>query len=251
MNHRTFIPPPIVKSEKKYLGYESYSHYNYLRPGISSKIKIWHFEAALALTSNYPSFSNVIDFGCADGCLLPSLSKYFEHVVGIDDHEDMLNIAKIIVNYCELNNVKLINNENMRIEDISKMIGRKYDILFLLEVIEHVGDKANPYESRMGFIEELFKLADAIVISIPRMTGISFLIQRIGLQLLNQDREKISKTDFLKAVLFSETSNLEKKWVHRHLGFSDKKFEHHLREKFNVEHAMRNLFQDVYLVRVY
>lgn len=49
---------------------------------------------------------------------------------------------------CNISNVTLINNLNMKIEDLSKMFEKKADILFLLEVMEHLGDKTDPYESR-------------------------------------------------------------------------------------------------------
>ena len=64
---RYFVRPPLVSLD----GYsylpggeiKTYSEYNYLRPGIASKLRTLHFEYALRLTR--PSFHrcNVIDMG--------------------------------------------------------------------------------------------------------------------------------------------------------------------------------------------
>lgn len=102
----------------------------------------------------------------------------------------------------------------------------------------------------MKIIDDLFLLANTIIISIPKMTGLPFLLQQVGFRLFGiKNMENISKKDFLKSVFFSNRSDLESLWNHLHIGFNDKKFEHHLRNNFNVERVKRNLFQNIYLVK--
>jgi tRNA G46 methylase TrmB len=126
-----FIKPAAdvyLSSESHYYKqYKTYAEYNYLRPGISSYIKCWHFETALRLTKGYFHNSNVIDFGCADGVFIPSLSKYFNHVCAIDRNPSFVKIASALVSTQNLSNVELVCNDGLTIENTkSRLSGRKY-----------------------------------------------------------------------------------------------------------------------------
>lgn len=250
---RYYIPPIKVNLEGyTYNGkYASYSDYNYLQPGIASFMRTRHFEQALKLTREYFHKANVIDFGCADGPFLPSLSKYFNHVFAIDNSPIFLKIASKVVNIMNLSNVELLCNDDIMLDVVaSKIAGHKYQILFLLETLEHIGNKAAPWESRIDFIKELFSLLDEkaiIIISVPNMIGISFLLQRLGFLLLNvKNKEKVSLTDLLKVTLFNETTNLEKQWQGGHLGFNHKKLEYHLENDFTILNKKNIIFQVLY-----
>jgi len=64
-----------------------------------------HLDKALDLTKNYFGKANVIDFGCADGVLLHSLSKYFNNVVGVDIDSESIKICHTVImikNYLRL-----------------------------------------------------------------------------------------------------------------------------------------------------
>lgn len=257
---RYYIKPPIdvyqsVESNfYKNTKYKTYAEYNYLRPGISSYIKAWHFEIALKLTQRYFSKCNVIDFGCADGVFIPSLSKYFKRVFAIDNNPNAIKIASKLVSTLALNNVTLICNDILTINDVkSRISGEKYHILYLLEVIEHIGDKDSLYESKIGFLKEISTLIDEkgiIVISVPKMVGISFLIQRIGFALLGLYREPISMSNLLKASFLNMTADLEKQWHGgTHLGFNHKKLESYLKNDFHILKKKDIIFKVIYIVR--
>ncbi len=232
---------------------KTYSEYNYLRPGIISYIKTLHFELALKLTREYFYECNVIDFGCADGPLLSSLSKYFNHVIGIDINRKFIKISSKLCGELCLNNVSLICNEGMEIADVKlKIQDKKYKIIYFLEVIEHIGNKKYFYESKIGFLKELFSLLDEegiIVISVPNMIGTAFLIQRIGLVLFGLQREPISKADLFKVSLFKDTTELEKKWNGQHLGFNHERLENCLKKYFCVVKRKSSFFQIVYVIK--
>ena len=233
-------------------GYKTYSEYNYLKPGIVSWIKTRHFETALKLTSKYFHKCNVIDFGCADGAFLPSLAKYFNHVVAVDRKPDFMRIASKLVGETGINNVELICNDNLTIKEVkSKISSEEWHILYLLDILEHVGDRLNMYGSKVEFLREVSTLIHddgIIVISVPKMIGISFLIQRLGLTLLRMNQESISIRDLIKAGIFNDTSNLEKKWNGGHLGFNHKRLENYIRKEFSVLEKKNDLFHVIYVI---
>ncbi len=244
-----FIPPVNISLEGHTYArrYASYSDYNYLQPGIASFVRIRHFEHALRLTREYFHNANVIDFACADGPLLPSLSKYFNNVVAIDKNPNSIEVASEVTKKMHLSNVELICNADLSLDVLkSKMPNHKYHILYVLETLEHIGDKSAPWDSRANFIKDLFGLVDEngiIVLSVPNMIGISFLLQRLGLLLLNQQREPISIADMLKASLFNDTTNLENQWQGGHLGFNHKKLENRLKKDFKIVRRKNIIFQ--------
>ena len=83
---RYFIPrvDVVVPGYSYRPGSATYTKYNYTKQGIASFLRVRHFEHALRLTREHLCEFNAIDFGCADGPFLPSLSGYFRHVVAID-----------------------------------------------------------------------------------------------------------------------------------------------------------------------
>lgn len=231
----------------------TYSQYNYLRPGIASHIKTRHFEVALSLTQNHFHKCNAIDFGCADGIFLPSLSRHFSHVTGIDNNQKFIRICESLLGTLHLTNVDLICNDNLTIDSLRpRLLGRSYDILYLLETLEHVGNKDFPYESRIDFLREIATLVaenGRIVISVPKMVGFPFLIQRIGLAAMRLPREDISLKNLLKSSFLSTTDDLEKAWEHeKHLGFNHKKLETPLSAAFRIVQKRELFFQVVYVI---
>lgn len=255
-----FVRPPHVALEDfSYIpekGIKTYSEYNYLKPGLASFLRARHFEYSLRLTKEYFHRCNVIDFGCADGPFLPSLARYFHHVVGIDTEPKLVELASKLVNLSGLTNTKLICNRDLTMQDLKLKLGkRKHHILFLLETLEHLGDKSDPWNSKVRFMKELFTLIDKtgiIIVSVPNMVGIPFLLQRFGLFFLNVERETISKTHLFKASLLGRTTDLEQQWegwhIGRigHLGFNHHKLERHMTKEFQILKRKNILFQVIY-----
>ena len=130
--------------------------------------------------------------------------------------------------------------------------GEKYQVLFLLETIEHVGDKENMFESKTAFLKEISQLIvddGIIIISMPKMVGISFLFQRIGLRVFGLKVEPISLKDFLKSVFLNDTTNLEKKWVHwKHLGFNHKYLKTFVIKEFRILKTIDIGFQVIWVL---
>jgi 2-polyprenyl-3-methyl-5-hydroxy-6-metoxy-1,4-benzoquinol methylase len=257
LSQRLFIPPPLVRLEnysyKPQHGSDTYSEYNYLRPGIAAKLRALHFEHALSLTRPYFHKGNVIDFACGDGPFLPSLSQYFDHVTAIDRAPAFTAVASRVVEAAGLRNVSVLCNEGQTIQETrSKMNGRDYQALFLLEALEHIGNRDDPWASRVGFLKELSTLISPgglIVVSVPNMIGLPFFLQRVGMVILRQDREPLSAKDFLRASLLGDTAGLERQWSGGHLGFNQRKLEHHMVRDFAVQRRRDVFWQTIYVLR--
>lgn len=233
-------------------GGKAYSYYNYLS-GFSSRIKKLHFGAALNLTKQYFHKSNVIDFGCADGIFLPSLARYFNHVIAIDTNVTLCQTAQSLIETHELGNVEILCNAALGLHELpARISSRSYNVMYLLEVMEHVGEPLRMYESKLDFLVKLQPMLSpegVFVISVPVMTGLPFLFQRLALTLLRQYKEPISWKDFLKASFFKNTSNLESDWTGGHLGFNHHKLEEKLEEAFVIVKKRNLFFQQVFLLR--
>lgn len=256
-NDKMFIPPTYVELEDyDLLGDKTYSNRYYLKPGMASQLRRRHFEICLKLTHSYFNKSNVIDFGCADGCFIPSLSHYFNHVTGIDAYPPFIEIAEKLIDEMELKNVDLICNKEIKADELRSTLNmdHNYDLAFCLEVLEHVGNKENMYQSKINLLKDISSLISEdglIIISVPKMVGLSFLAQRIGLQILNQWVEPISFKNMIKAGIFKDTSELEKNWDHLHLGFNHEKLEKKISKDYNIVKKVNDFFQVVYVVKLF
>lgn len=89
-------------------------------------------EYMLDICSNFPA-SKVLDLGCGQGVFLPSLSKYYENVFGLDLD---VSIAKLIKERYNLNNVTLFK-ENIFDNNFQN---NTFDLIFAPSVLEHFHD---------------------------------------------------------------------------------------------------------------
>jgi 2-polyprenyl-3-methyl-5-hydroxy-6-metoxy-1,4-benzoquinol methylase len=251
-----FVTPPLVTLEGyQYLpGYETYTAYNYLRAGrIASRVKRLHFEMALALTADHFGRARVVDFGCGDGPFLPSLARYFPEVVGVEARSEFAKLAERVVAAARLDNARVLCNAGQSFAEIAGRAGGPFDLVFLLEVLEHIGSRDRLYESKLEFLDGLtqfLKPGGLLVVSVPRMVGLPFLVQRLGLWALRLHREPISLRQLARAVVFSDTEELEPHWVNdSHLGFNEKKLLRFLRTRYEPLKTWDGFFQVAYLLR--
>lgn len=254
---KLFVPPPAEVFQAPDLdfmdGARTYAEYNYLRPGIASRIKAAHFEAALEVTRGAFGEANAIDFGCADGFFLPSLSQHFRHVAAIDRVPKFVDIAKRVVAAHALANVEVHCNEGRAATALrDELTGRDYRVAFCLEVLEHAGEADDLYGSKMRVLADLFSLMadDArVVVSVPTMVGLPFLIQRAGLAAFGSWREPLGMGELLRAGLLRDTRELERRWDGGHLGFNHLRLEEAMSASFTIERRKNLGFQMLYVVR--
>jgi len=60
----------------------------------------------------------VIDMGCADGLLLPSLAKAYGHVMAIDVNEDFVARSQRLIQSVKLENVQALSSAGLSIVDV-------------------------------------------------------------------------------------------------------------------------------------
>jgi len=171
----------------------------------------------------------------------------------VDIDPDYIEISQNLINKMDLKNCECICSQGMKIEELMSNIDGSFDVLFLLEVLEHIGDKNKLYESKIDFLCEISSLVNEdgiIIISVPNMVGLSFLLQRFGLSILGMYKEELSWKELFYAGFLNRTDDLEKRWrFESHIGFNHKKLEHCLKKKFHILNKNNIFFQTVYVIR--
>lgn len=251
-----FVAPPAEIYQRRggeYLpGHASYATYNYSGNGPVARIKRAHFDAALELTEHLGP-TGAIDFGCADGVFLPTLTRRFSPVVGIDDDADMVASAQAVVASLALP-AHVVYGAGVSLDGLARELDtERFGVVFLLETLEHIGVAEAMVESRIDFLDRLFSIAApgaTIVVSVPTMVGLPFAVQRAALALTGGAREPISATALARAVVLRDVSSLEPAWSRtRHLGFNHRPLERAMRENFAEVEKRDLIFSKVYALR--
>lgn len=256
----TFVKPPAelyLDDALADLHYRAdsrtYTEHNYLGDGLAQRLKTAHFRVALTLAQQHFGKANVIDFGCADGFLLPSLSRHFPWVAGVDVRPDFMRVSEFIVGELQLQNVQLVCNAGMSFEELKRHLDdRTFDIAFVLEVLEHVGERDRPWKSRAAFLQDVASLLapdGLLVVTVPKMVGLPFLVQRIGLQLIGAQWEDIGLWNMLRAGILKDTDYLEPRWNGGHVGFNHLKLESALAQRFRILERTGTFFTAAYLLQ--
>lgn len=238
MKPRFVSPPANLYSSGQYYGrFATYSQYNYLRPGIIARLKRRRFEVALSLAGEYLG-QGAIDFGCADGIFLPSLSMHFSSVVGIEARPESCALAASVASALKLANTRVVCNADLSMEQLRQEIAGGYRILFLLEVLEQVGrSPATMYQDKITFLQDLFSLLSSggvIIASVARMTGPLFVAKIAIQKVTGMDVERMSLREVLAAGI-GRTASVEPRWQNGHLGFNENLLLSHLRKHFIVK----------------
>jgi hypothetical protein len=220
--------------------YSTYSEYNYLRPGIISKLKRRRFDVALSLARQWFGKVGAVDMGCADGILLHSLAHYFPKVLGCDLDQRFCDTAANSTS--GLSNVRVVRGS-------AEAVGSGYGLMFLLEVLEHVGNSpASMYQDKVEFLRGLFGTLDSpkiIIASVPRMVGPLFLLKYLIQEVTGMHKEELSGVELIQCGLFGDTDSLvEKRWSGGHIGFNENKLTAELRKHFSVKvkHTLTSVF---------
>ena len=119
-------------------------------------------------------FSNlkIIDIGCGGGLISEPFARMGANVVGIDASKKNIQVAKIHASKSELN----IDYRNTSTEELIAQNQEKFDVVFALEVIEHVAD-VNQFISHCS---QLLKDDGILFIATLNRTVKSLLMAKIG-----------------------------------------------------------------------
>jgi methyltransferase family protein len=241
--------PAYASASHSYRGaHPTYAQYNYLRPGLIPWMKRRRFELALRLAAPWFHRTPVIDFGCADGVLLPSLSKYFPSVIGVDRDPAACAVATAVIRDLGLTNVEIVCTADSEVlwDRDSRVATSGCRLMFALETMEHAC-ASDP--ERVAFMRRLFALMQPggnMIISIPRTTGPLFLLKHAAQRALGIADEPLSVGEAFRAGLRSDTSRLEPRWRGGHLGFNDRTFERAIRESMRVVHRRPTVLSGIY-----
>jgi hypothetical protein len=127
-----------------------------------------------------------------------------------------------------------------------------------MEVLEHVGNHyTTMYQDKLTFLKEASALLDdgIIVISVPKMTGFSFLFQAVGQIIFNLGNKKeilsLPVSSLLKCVFLSDTRDVEHLWrpFYTHMGFNHRKLEQCINIDFNIIKSKSDWFQQIYIIQ--
>ncbi len=231
---------------------ESYAVLNYYGRGIIPAIKRNRFQRALDL-GGAEAARKVIDMGCADGVLLPTLSRHYEQVAAIDVHPEYSRCSKRLADQLGLGNVDVICSRDRSFADVKKRIGDGFGLMYLLETLEHVGEPPDLWASKVEFLKACFSLLDdggRIVVSVPKMVGPAFLLKYVVQNcFLGVHHDRMSFKQLFKSSVLRSTDDLEPLWDRGHVGFNHLKLDRHLAANFVVIQRKESLISVFYVLR--
>lgn len=100
--------------------------------------------------------SRIVDIGCASGIFLEHLNdKGFKNLSGIDPNPDSIEFIR--------ENLPDINLHALYLKDYLEQEGKKFDFVFLLDVLEHIEDD----ESFLKEVKSLLTTESKVLISVP------------------------------------------------------------------------------------
>ncbi len=153
MNNFHYLPDDVLKSlsfdvlDTKYIYKDPHSLVGRL------------FWSRLTTTIDYVYKNNiegdVLEFGCGSGLIIPTLSKTFKRVVGIDINiKDALTVKNAMV----LDNVELVQDNILNYNPTAK-----FDLIIANDVMEHIFDLETVIEHLHGLLTN----DGHIIISVP------------------------------------------------------------------------------------
>jgi 2-polyprenyl-3-methyl-5-hydroxy-6-metoxy-1,4-benzoquinol methylase len=250
MSQIRFILPDRKIVEEAAAEAHSYAIKNYYGNGPIVYAKRRRFQRALNLANAIPA-QNVIDMGTGDGVLLPTLANSYERVVAVDTNRHHIDQSQRLVRYLKLDNVELFCLGDFSFAELHGRIGPKFQLMFLLETLEHVGSQPNMWNSKMDFLRNCFSLLERegrIIVTVPKMVGLIMLFKNLLQRCLRRGYDTMSTRQLLRSSFFKNTDELEPLWTGGHVGFNHLKLDVHLRKQFVVHHRSESLISVFYVL---
>ena len=225
----------------------SYAIKNYYGNGPIAHAKRQRFQQALNIART--SAQNVIDMGTGDGVLLPIAHNY-ERVVGVDVNQHHIDQSQRLARYLELGNVELICLRGASFDEFRQRVRSNFQLMFLLETLEHVGSQPNMWDSKMAFLRDCFSLLEQngrALVTVPKMVGMIMLFKNLVERSLGRGHDTMSIRQLLRSSFLKDTNELEPLWTGGHVGFNHLKLDVHLRKHFTVHHRSESLISVFYV----
>jgi 2-polyprenyl-3-methyl-5-hydroxy-6-metoxy-1,4-benzoquinol methylase len=84
--------------------------------------------------------SECLDLGCGDGAYMGVLARYCRRVVGIDADFDAVRLANRQFDARGIRNCTALQSAIGKIDRLSEIAGRKFDLVYSMDVLEHLPD---------------------------------------------------------------------------------------------------------------
>jgi ubiquinone/menaquinone biosynthesis C-methylase UbiE len=123
---------------------------------------------------------NVLDIGCASGCLTYMLSHKHKKVIGIDMLSESIDIAK---NFNASNNIEYIHMDGHELN----VPDAYFDCILLLEVLEHVFEPMHVLKN----IYTKLKPGGFLILSTPNSTSIENIVNNLTIPLQKKPFSRI------------------------------------------------------------
>lgn len=116
------------KDKQRYFNYQYWTSRDYIIPFLKSEL-------------DFSKKLDVMEVGCAEAGVLKAFVEKGHSCLGVELQNSRIENAKIFLkDYYEAGNIGFINKDIYKI-DIEKDLGRKFDLVILKDVIEHIPDQ--------------------------------------------------------------------------------------------------------------
>lgn len=180
----------------------------------SNKIKITNYFHWMAVkyAANLvePSGGTVAEIGCGEGYLIPTLSKHFDRVVGIDKSEKMLNSAKKFFKFANV--FYLV--DDIAVPQHLQLIEGKYNWVVCLETLEHI----RQWDVALYNMFRMLLPRGRILLSIPVEIGFPLLVKEIARYFSYGKGSGWQWDNFIRKVIGSK-SKINRENYGSHMGF--------------------------------
>lgn len=109
---------------------------------------------------------NALDLGCSCGPISFSFAPYFANIVGVDLEREAVSLADSYKKYKNVQNAVFIEGDAITLEQLPKMYDAYFDVVFLKDIVEHLGSKAN-FEAMLASLKRVIKKDTLIVVEAP------------------------------------------------------------------------------------
>lgn len=183
----------------------------------------------------------VVEIGCGEGYLIPTLSKYSDRVVAVDVSEKMLNTAKSYFSF---------PNTAFMLDDITspqhqELTTAQYDWVICLEVLEHLPK----WDVGVRNLIRLIRPGGMLLISMPVEVGLPLLLKEIG-RIASYGRGSGWKRGHFVRKLFGSRFSVPRENYGSHMGFDYREVLLRFRG-FSVEVKNISFFPKYIKLRVY
>ncbi len=168
---------------------------NYFSKNIPLQWIFWkRLQIILDMAKRVRNPESVLDFGMGWGVLLPSLSKIFQRVYGVDIHEPSIAIARHLIQLLDCRNVQVLQAQSD--DRLPKFGRRSLNCIIAADVLEHVRNLSNVLSS----FDEMLADDGYLIVSIPTENRIYSMAKMLLKHPASVDRHIHNRMEVIREV---------------------------------------------------